>query len=91
MKEILETLKTAEHESTAYPYWMIIDPKQNFEVNEDGLHRIANMINGPFFCREDAEDFLRMTHYNFSKNAKVYCHSGYSSEKWRRFYKENNL
>lgn len=91
MKEIIETLNKADKESTAYPYWIIIDPRQNFEVGKQGLHNIAGMITGIFFSREDAEDFLQRTRYNFGDNAKVYCHSGHNSEKWRRFYEENNI
>ena len=69
-----------DNESTASPWWMIIDPRQQFktntENNTDPLHSIANMITGPFFSRKEAEDFLNATRYNFTKNAMVYCHSG---------------
>ena len=30
-----------KNEGTAYPFWIIIDPRQNFKVNNDGLHRVA--------------------------------------------------
>ena len=95
MKEIEKTLKeVAEkqlNEGTSSPYWLIIDPRQNFEVKSQGVHNVASMITGPFFSREDAQGFLDMTHYNFSKNAKVYCHSGCYSSKYEKFCKEIGL
>jgi hypothetical protein len=78
----VEVELSTENESTSYPWWIIIDPKQNFEVNENGLYSIASMITGPFFSREEAQEFLSRTHYNFSKNARVYCHSGCYSSRW---------
>ena len=70
-------------ESTSYPFWCIIDPKQNFKVNEQGISTIANMITGIFFSRESAESFLKSKQYDFSKNARVWCFSGCYSEEWR--------
>ena len=81
-KEILKKLRTTDNEGTAYPFWIIIDPRQNFETKNQGLHNIASMITGIFFSREDAQKFLDRTKYNFSENAKVYCHSGNHSEDW---------
>lgn len=78
-----------KNESTSYPYWIIIDPSQNFKTNVEGLFNIANMITGVFFSRESAEDFLKRTRYNFSPNAKVFCHSGCYSQEWIDFSKEN--
>ena len=76
-------LKISEkNESTRLPYWVIIDPRQNFSVDDDGLHNIASMITGVWLSREAAEDFLRQTRYNFSKHAKVYCCSGCYSKDW---------
>jgi len=71
-----------KNEFTSCPFWIIIDPKQNFTVDEDGIHRIAGMITGIWFSREAAQIFLDRTRYNFSKNAKVYCHSGVYSDDW---------
>ena len=65
-----------KNECTAAPWWVIIDPRQNFQTGEDGLHNIASMITGPFFSREEGENWLRVKSYHFSKNARVYCHSG---------------
>lgn len=78
---LIELEISEKNESTNAPWWLIIDPSQNFNVNDDGLYAIAGMITGPFFSRESAQEFLDRTRYSFSKNAKVYCHSGcYSDE-----------
>jgi hypothetical protein len=84
MQEIIDTLKSAEPESTSYPYWLILDPKQMLRIDP---HYLAGMITGPFFSREDAESFLKKTRYNFSKNAVVYCASGSYSDKYKNFYR----
>lgn len=78
-----------KNEGTSYPFWIIIDPRQNFEVNSNGIHNIASMITGVWFSREEAQEFLDRTRYNFSKNAKVFCHSGCYSNDWINFCKEN--
>jgi len=87
MKKITLIVST-ETECTAYPYWMIIDPQQNFYKDDDGVHAIANMITGPFFSREEAQDFLDRTHYNFGRGAKVYCCSGCYSDSWVKANKQ---
>lgn len=74
MKIEIEISEKNEH--TRSPYWLIIDPRQNFEVGEQGLHNVASMITGPFFSREEGELWLKTRRYHFSKNARVYCHSG---------------
>jgi len=88
MEELLKKLRTAGPEGTSYPFWIIIDPRQNFETGNQGIHNIAGMIHGIFFSREDAQDFLDKTRYNFSKHAKVYCHSGHESGDWRSLFKQ---
>lgn len=86
MKKI--TLMVSEKtESTSSPWWMIIDLRQNFGTGIQALHDIAGMITGPFFSREEAEDFLKATRYNFGKNAHVYCHSGHNSKQYHEAYK----
>lgn len=83
MKEIdkiIETLSSADNEATESPYWLILDPHQMFRCD---VYELASMISGPFFCREDAENFLKVTRYNFSKHARVFCHSGYYSSKYK--------
>jgi hypothetical protein len=77
--DIINTLKNVDCEATESPYWLILDPKQNMDCNIDML---ASQITGPFFCRKDAEEFLKGTRYNFSKRANVYCCSGYGSSKY---------
>ena len=72
-----------KNEGTSDPWWIIIDPKQNFNTDDNGLYAIAGMITGPFFSRESAQEFLDRTRYNFSKNAHVYCHSGYYSDEYK--------
>ena len=79
MQQIVDTLHGADQESTSSPYWIIIDPHQMFAFD---VNDVASMITGIFFCREDAEEFLQRTRYNFSKHAKVYCHSGCYSTKY---------
>jgi len=77
--EIINTLKEADNEATRSPWWMILDPQQNMGCD---IHYLASQITGPFFCREDAEAFLKRTRYNFSNRACVYCHSGCYSRKY---------
>jgi len=76
---IKEALVSGDNEATRSPYWLILDPRQNMRCN---IHEMAGGITGPFFCREDAEGFLRATRYNFSDRAHVYCLSGHRSKKY---------
>ena len=69
-----------ENEGTSYPYWLILDPDQNMSCD---IHYLASQIAGPFFSREEAEAELKATRYNYSKRAKVYCHSGCYSRQYR--------
>ena len=77
-----------KNEATESPWWMIIDPRQNFGIDDQAIHDIASMITGPFFSRGEAQSFLEATRYNFGKNPRVFCASGYYSkqykEAWRR-------
>ena len=68
-----------KNEGTKSPWWVIIDPRQNFTVNTTGINNIAHMVTGPFFSRSAATDYLKQKGYNFSKNAVVYCMSGHQS------------
>jgi len=76
------------NEGTESPWWAILNPHQNFEVNERGIHNIASMITGPFFSREEAQRFLSLTRYNFSRHAVVFCFSGYHSRQYREACRE---
>lgn len=73
-----------EHEDTAEPWWIIINPQQNLRKGDSGVYAIANMITGPFFSRQEAQEHLQARRYAFSKDAKVFCHSGC----WTKQYKE---
>ena len=79
------------NEGTAFPFWAIIDPKQNFKTNEEGIHAIAGMITGIWFSRESAERHLKSRHYEFSENAKVFCFSGYWSGEYREALNEGGF
>ena len=82
--EMLLKLKNADKECTSYPYWMIIDPKQMMGPD---IGFVASMLTGPFFNREDAENFLKNTRYNFSQRAAVFCLSGTYSTDWVALHK----
>lgn len=83
MSDVLkETLKNADNEITDSPYWIIIDPMQMLSPS---VHQVASMVTGPFFCREDAEAHLQGRRHAFSHRAKVYCHSGCWSRKYKDF------
>ena len=69
-REIIETLKGADNEGTGSPYWLILDPSQMFRLDP---HVLAGMIDGPFFCREDAQAQLEARRYDYSDRAVVYC------------------
>ena len=85
-EEIINTLSKADNEGTAAPYWLILDPRQMLRLDVDVL---AGMITGPFFSREDAQLYLKNKRYNFSKNAKVYCHAGHQSWKYAEIFDGN--
>lgn len=61
------------------------DPNEHMEGLLDA---ITSCITGPYFSREDAENHLSGRHYEFSKDAYVYCHSGYWSPKWKALCRE---
>ena len=76
-----------ENEATAYPFWIIIDPRQNFHTNDFGLHNIANMITGIWLSREAAQNHLNAKRHRFGKSARVFCHSGHDSWDWKNLVK----
>jgi hypothetical protein len=79
---VVEFEISKKNEATASPWWSIIDPKQSFRTDSQALYDIASMITGPFFSREAAQRHLDAKHYRFSKNAKVFCHSGHDTEQY---------
>ena len=84
MKRVNRIKIIGDNEGTSYPYWIIIDPKQNFKTNDQGVHNISGMIEGVWFSRKAAEDYLKARSYEYSKNARVFCKSGYWSTDWRK-------
>ena len=79
----IEIEVSEECEATSYPYWLIIDPQQNFRTDIQGLHNVASMITGPFFSREEGELVLKAQRYNFGTGACVFCCSGHNSPQYR--------
>lgn len=72
----IEIEVSEKNECTRSPWWMIVDPRQNFRTDPDASHNIAAMITGPFFSREEAEYVLKGRRYNFGRGAVVFCASG---------------
>jgi hypothetical protein len=99
MKEIIETLSSADNEGTESPWWILIDPSQikgmiqgaaehgNNYSEERISSAIAFSVEGPFFSREDAEGYLKSRRYAYSEDAVVWCCSGYRSQKYKNFYR----
>ncbi len=89
MNEIVEILKNVflnnKNEATRAPWWAILDPAQNMNCD---VYHLASQITGPFFCREDAERWLKNTRYNFGKRAVVFCFSGCYSHEYNKLCDE---
>lgn len=84
------TLEVSEdNECTSFPWWVIVDPQPDYGRrilmgrDEERIHTAAAMVTGPFFSREEAEDELKATRYNYSKRAVVYCKSGCYSRQYQ--------
>jgi hypothetical protein len=75
----IEIEVSEDNEATAYPWWAIVDPIQNFQTGRQGVNNVAHMITGPYFSRKSAEDYLRMKRHRFGKSAAVWCFSGHQS------------
>lgn len=80
-REIIETLTNADNEATRAPYWLILDPSQNMSCD---IHELAAQISGPFFCREDAQNYLDAKRHHYSNRTRVFCHSGHYSRKYNK-------
>ena len=78
----IEIEVSEENESTSSPWWMIIDPSQNFGTDENAIYLIASMVTGPFFSREAGEKELANRRYDYGKNAVVFCASGVHSSQY---------
>lgn len=74
-----------EHEGTASPYWLILDPKQNMSCD---IHQLAGQITGPFFSREEAQKHLDSKGYHYSHRARVYCLSGWEARQYDQAYRK---
>jgi hypothetical protein len=70
------------NEGTAYPWWLIVDPKQM--MKPEAGYVAMGMITGPFFSREEAQIFLDAKRHRYSKRAVVWCSSGYDSISFRQ-------
>lgn len=82
----IELEVSEEHEMTAEPWWMIVDPKQM--MRPSAAFVAMNMITGPFFSREEAEKVLKSQRYNFGKHAVVWCASGCHTIQYKEKYRE---
>jgi len=80
----IEMYVSENNEGTSEPYWLILDPKQNMSCCP---YQLAGQITGPYFSRESATAHLKNRHYEFSKNAIVYCMSGYWSKEYKHAIK----
>jgi hypothetical protein len=70
------------NEGTSAPWWIIVDPRQSFEIGIQGVLNISQMVTGPFFSREEAENELQERRYDYGKSAAVHCRSGYHSRQY---------
>ena len=76
----IEIEVSEKNEATAYPYWMIFDPRQMMKPD---IYSLSGMITGPFFSRESAKSHLERTRYNFGPRACVFCCSGHQSREYK--------
>ena len=76
-----------ECEATDSPWWLIIDPRQNFKVDNQALHNINSMISGPFFSRAEAQRELDNRRYDYGRGAAVFCASGYHTHQYHNAMK----
>ena len=84
----IEIEVSEKNEGTDSPWWAIIDPRQNFKVDDQSIFDIASMITGPFFSRESAQKHLDSCRNNFGKNPRVFCFSGCYSYDYKTAYKK---
>jgi len=76
---VIKLMVSEENENTAYPWWVIVDPRQSSWCNP---HDIWSMITGPFFSRKEAQDYLNDHQHRFTQRAVVSCCSGYASRQY---------
>ena len=73
-----------KNEGTNSPWWIIIDTANQKQITD--YNDIIPMITGPFFSREEAENYIREYPYRFTKHAVVFCKSGYPNDKYSYAY-----
>lgn len=74
--------RIVDSEGTAFPWWVIINPKGATKSTAAGL---ASLFAGPFFSRETADEHLAAHRHSYGKHAIVFCMSGHASPDWRAF------
>lgn len=84
----IEIEVSTDNEGTDAPWWAIVDPRQNFRIDDQSVYDVAGMITGPFFSRESAQAHLDAARHHFGKNPQVFCFSGHHSAEYRSAYKE---
>jgi len=75
MKELLAVAACEDNEGTAFPWWGICC----------GSKTEPRLLNGPFFSRNSAFEYLENHHYRYKKGF-VYCFSGHGSPEFRNLY-----
>ena len=73
-------------DSTAYPWYGIVDPRQIMEGSD--VYANATAVTGVWFDRPTAQAFLDATRYNFGPHARVFAFSGHASKQWRALCEE---
>jgi hypothetical protein len=79
LRNCLEPYTNEEGKTTEFDY------QDNLK---SALRALESSQIGPFFCREDAENYLKSRHYEYSEDAYVYCYSGYWSQKYKAMCRE---
>ena len=85
-----------KNEATDSPWWFLVDPQPLLNTMEgiadhgevpsadDIINTIAmSSIEGPFFSREKAEEYLNRRKYAYSVETIVWCGSGYHSDQYK--------
>lgn len=73
------------NEGTDSPWWVIITPRQMMKPD---IESVADMITGPFFSRENAENHLEARRYAYGPRSAVYCMTGYYSNEYKQAWRE---
>ena len=85
MDDIARTLKNADNEATAAPFWAIVDPSQNMSCD---IYAAAYQFTGIFFDRESATRYFNQHRHNYGEKANVFCFSGHASAEYYNFCKK---